>query len=132
MKAALAVYATLFFAVYVYGLYHRLRELPQDVRLKGLRRPLLGLCAAVCSSLMFVACFGWVVQHGIGARQIWVAAFAVVAASMLWTPYFIAQMQQEHGKRVGLYGYMLNTALCLPLDIVLFIYAFRSPHLWHS
>lgn len=31
MKAALAVYATLFFAIYLYGLFHRLRELPQDM-----------------------------------------------------------------------------------------------------
>lgn len=42
MKAALALYATLFFAVYIYGLFHRLREFPEEVRVSGARRPVLG------------------------------------------------------------------------------------------
>ncbi|AWH55081.1 hypothetical protein C1924_18740 [Stenotrophomonas sp. ESTM1D_MKCIP4_1] len=132
MKAALAVYATLFFAIYLYGLFHRLRELPQDIRAQGMKRPLLGLIAALCSSAMFVACFGWVAQHGIGPRYLWLTAFVVVVVSLLWSPRYVAQMQKEHGRRMGLYGYLLNTALCLPMDVVLFLYAFRSGHLWEG
>lgn len=79
---------------------------------------------------MFVACFGWIMQYGIVSRYLWAAVFVATVASMLWTPYFISQMQREHGRRAGFYGYILNTALCIPMDVVLFVYAFRSPHIW--
>lgn len=105
MKAALAVYATLFFAIYLYGLFHRLRELPQDIRSQGMKRPLLGLFDALCSSAMFVACFGWDAQHGIGPRYLRVTALVVVlVVSLLWSPRYVSQMQKEHGRRMGCMG----------------------------
>lgn len=132
MRAALAVYASLFFILYLYGLFLRVRSIRSDVMLKGSRKTYGELVVALAGGLMFVACYGFIAQRPIIAPWFWAAFFLISVGSLLWSARFISALQAEHGKKAGFVAYLVNTALVLPIDLVVFLYAFQSTQIWQQ
>lgn len=132
MRIALAIYVFLFFLLYAYGLFLRLRLIRSDLARRGGRRTFGDLVVALASGLMFVACYGYVVQRAILHPWFWAAFFVASVGSLLWSGRFISSLQSEHGRKAGLAAYLVNTALVLPIDVAIFLYAFRSPQLWQQ
>ncbi len=130
MHALLAIYAFLFLILYLYGLVLRLRSFRQDLAADGAGKTCRGLALALASGLMFVACYGYVRQVPILHPWLWGAFFAASVGSLFWSRRFVLSLQAEHGRRAGLVAYLVNTALVLPLDVVVFLYAFRSAQIW--
>ena len=132
MRTALAIYVSLFFLLYAYGLFTRIRSLGTDVATDGARKTYGGLALALASGLMFVACYGYLTRTPIFHSWFWAAFFIVSVGSLLWSRKFISSLQAEHGTRAGLVAYLVNTALVLPFDIAVFFYAFQSTQVWQQ
>ena len=130
MRPAIAIYAALFFAVYLYGLILRARSFRSDVAILGARKTLSDLALALASGLMFIACYGYVAQRPIIHPWFWGTFFVLSVGSLLWSAKYISRLQAEHGKRAGLAAYLVNTALVVPIDITVLAYAFFSPQIW--
>ena len=132
MRIALAVYAFLFLLLYIYGLLLRVRSIRTDLASRGAWRTFGDLTLVLASGLMFVACYGYVVQRPIFHPWFWAEFFVASVGSLLWSGRFISSLQSEHGKRAGLVAYLVNTALVLPIDLAVFLYAFRSAQVWQQ
>ncbi|MCE7032217.1 hypothetical protein CMZ84_15545 [Lysobacteraceae bacterium NML93-0399] len=132
MRIAITIYASLFLLLYLYGLVLRVRSIRSDLEFRGPRKTYGGLALALASGLMFVACYGYIVQRPILHPWFWAVFFVVSVGSLLWSGRFISSLQAEHGKRAGLAAYLVNTALVLPIDLTVFLYAFRSAQIWQQ
>jgi len=130
MRLALAIYASLFFVLYLYGLILRLREMRTDLALKGPLKTSGGLALGLASGLMFVACYGYIAQRPILHPWFWAAFLVASVGSLFWSARFVSALQAEHGTRAGLIAYLVNTALVLPMDVTILLYAFCSPQIW--
>ena len=132
VRIALAIYASLFLLLYLYGLLLRVRSIRSDLASHGPRKTYGDLTLVLASGLMFVACYGYIVQRPILHPWFWAAFFVASVGSLLWSGRFISSLQSEHGTRAGLVAYLVNTALVLPIDLAVFLYAFRSAQVWQQ
>ena len=132
MRIAFTIYASLFLVLYIYGLFLRVRSIRSDLASHGPRKTFGDLTLVVTSGLMFVACYGYIAQRPIFHPWFWAAFFVVSVGSLLWSGRFISSLQSQHGTRAGLLAYFVNTALVLPVDLVVFLYAFRSAQVWQQ
>lgn len=132
MRIALAVYAFLFLLLYIYGLLLRVRSIRTDLASRGAWRTFGDLTLVLASGLMFVGCYGYVAQRPILHPWFWAGFFVISVGSLIWSGRFISALQSEHGTRAGLVAYLVNTALVLPIDLAIFLYAFRSAQVWQA
>jgi len=110
----------------------RLSGIQTDIAGKGARKTWGGLLLALSSGLMFVACYGDLIEKPIFHQWFWAVFFAASAGSLLWSRRFTSSLQSEHGSKTGLIAYLINTSLVLPIDLVVFLYAFCSPEVWQQ
>ena len=132
MRIVLAIYASAFFILYLYGLIFRVRSISSDLASHGPRKTYGDLVLVLASGLMFVACYGYIVQRPIIHPWFWAVFFVASVGSLLWSRRFISSLQSEHGTRAGLVAYWVNTALVLPIDLAVFLYAFHSAQIWQQ
>lgn len=132
MRIALAIYASAFFLLYLYGLLLRVRAIRSDLASYGPGKTYGDLALVLASGLMFVGCYGYVAQRPILHPWFWAGFFVISVGSLIWSWRFISALQSEHGTRAGLVAYLVNTALVLPIDLAVFLYAFRSAQIWQA
>lgn len=130
MLIAFAVYSALFFLLFVAGRWVQIRDFRHDLLLKGRWPMTREVIATLCSVLLFVAAWGLVTGTPLLRRWFWVAYLAVSVGSLLMSTRYIRGLQAEYGCREGLHKYLINTAMVLPMDLGVFVYAFMSPEIW--
>ena len=130
MLIAFAVYSGMFLLLFLYGRVLQVREFRRDLALKGGWAVARDWAGAGFAALMFVAAWGLVTGTPLVHRVFWIAYLAVSLGTMLFSARFIRGLQSEHGPRVGRIAYLVNTALVLPMDVGIAVYAFLSPDIW--
>ena len=123
MRIALAIYAFLFFLLYLYGLLLRVRSIRSDLASHGARKTYGDLTLVLASGLMFVACYGYIVQRPILHPWFWATSSVQVSAVCLVGTVHLSSLQADHGKRAGLVAHLARTntgALAFPIDPAVF------------
>ena len=130
MLVDFAVYSALFFLLFLYGRVLQVRAFRHDLALKGGWAVARDWAGTGFAALMFVAAWGLVMGTPLVHRVFWIAYLVVSLGTMLFSARFIRGLQAEHGPRVGRIAYLVNTALVLPMDAGIAVYAFLSPDIW--
>ena len=130
MLITFAVYSSLFFLLFLAGRGPQVQNFRRDLACKGSWAMAREVVGTVFTTLLFVSAWGLVTGTPLLHRGFWIAYLVVSVGSLLFSTRYVRGLQAEYGRREGLHKYLINTALVLPMDAGLLVYAFMSPEIW--